>query len=496
MRKYFFLIYFFPSLLFSESTLSLVNDKISSLLFFDISFGFFNEQKIPLIVFWLVLGLFLFTVIFKFINIRAFKHSIDVIRGKYDNPNDEGDISHFKALSSALSGTIGLGNIAGVAIAIQIGGPGAVVWMIFMAFFSMSAKFCSATLGQLYRKVNFDGSISGGPMYYIDLGLKDFNPKLRFISKTLACFYAIAIIGSCFGAAGMFQVNQIVESLNQSVHISSEHNLKLGIFIAFLVGIVIIGGVKRIAEITSKVVPLMCIIYFVAAVVVVTVNFSKLPEAISLMFKMAFFDNAALGGFIGVIITGVQRAAFSNEGGLGSASIIHAAAKTDEPVREGIVAMIGPVIDTMIICFLTSLVIIVSGVWQTPAEGLQGVTLTSNAFATVIPWFPYVLTVCIFLFAYSSIISWSYYGERAWDYIVNHFNIKFKSIIIFRVLLIISILIGAVQPLKDVVDFMDLMILSLAFPNIIACLILSPKISKLLKEYLIKLKDGKFKIYK
>ena len=316
---------------------------------------FFQIGGFPLIVLVLLFGSLTFTLYFKFINIKGFRHSIDIIKGKYDNPRDTGQISHFQALTSALSATIGLGNIAGVAVAVSLGGPGAVFWMIIIAFFSMTAKFVSATLGQLYRKINTDGSISGGPMYYLNYGLKERG--FGTLGKVLAAIYAIFIIGGAFGGGNMFQANQSYELFGKLIGIP---NYLYGIILAFLVGIVIIGGIKRIGETTEKIVPLMVVLYMGASLFIILTNIDKLGTVISSIYNQAFSPHAAYGAFIGVLVTGIKRAVFSNEGGVGSASIAHSAAKTDEPVREGIVAMIGPFIDTILVCFMTASVILIT----------------------------------------------------------------------------------------------------------------------------------------
>lgn len=505
----------------NESLLKQVNGALFSVLFFDVSFGqitdgevdrsgkpVLNEDgtqrekvsKMPLVVVVLLLGAVFFTLWYNWINVRGFKHSIDVIRGHYDDPEDQGEISHFRALTSALSATVGLGNIAGVAVAIQIGGPGAVFWMMVMALFGMSAKFNSCTLALLYRKVNSDGSISGGPMYYLDIGLRKMGGAFVPLGKVLGIMYAFMVMGGAIGGGNMFQANQTVEAFRTGFGFSESANLVIGIIMAALVGVVILGGIKRIGYATSRIVPLMCTIYVLASVFVILSNISKLPEALLLILTMGFTNNAFFGGLIGVLMTGVQRAAFSNESGLGSAAIAHAAAKTDEPVREGMVAMIGPFIDTMIVCLMTSLVVIITGTWANPELASQGanigVTLTSEAFRSVIPWFPVVLTICICLFAYSTMISWCYYGERGWIYVLDHFDHKgLQTVVIYRILFVVFVVIGAVNKLSDVIDFTDAMILSMALPNIVGSVLLAPKVKPLVKDYWNRLQSGEMKPY-
>ena len=390
-------------------------EKLAPILFYQI-YGF------PLITLVLMFGGLVFTFYFNFINIRGFKHSIDIIKGKYDNPNDTGQISHFQALTSALSATIGLGNIAGVAVAVSLGGPGAVFWMVFIAFFSMSAKFVSATLGQLYRKIEDDGSVSGGPMYYLNYGLTEKG--YGTLGKILAAIYAIFIIGGAFGGGNMFQANQSYELFGKLIGLP---NYLYGMILAILVGIVIVGGIKRIGETTEKIVPLMVVLYVGASLFVILTNLEKLPFVLSSIFNQAFAPDAAYGGFIGALVTGVKRAVFSNEGGVGSASIAHSAAKTDEPVREGIVAMIGPFIDTIIVCFMTASVILITAdanPLYKVGGGINGAELTSAAFGTTISWFPYILSIVVFLFSFSTMISWYYYGDKGWKYLFGPSSIK------------------------------------------------------------------------
>ncbi|MCB0318937.1 MAG: alanine:cation symporter family protein [Bdellovibrionales bacterium] len=503
-----------------KTTLAKINTKIMAVLFFDVAGGsikvpdvdYSGKQalnddgspklktvSIPFLIFILATGAVFFSFWYGFINIRGFKHSIDVIRGKYDREEDHGEISHFRALTSALSATVGLGNIAGVAIAIQIGGPGAVIWMVFTAIFGMSSKFSSCTLSQMYRQINSDGTISGGPMYYLDIGLRQMGKPMRIIGKILGVMYALMVMGGSVGGGNMFQSNQTAAAFIETFNLPESARLYIGIIIAVLVGSVILGGIKRIGSATSKIVPFMCGIYVLAAIYVILVNYKHIPEAFSLILSSAFSKNAAFGGFIGVAVIGVTRAAFSNEAGLGSAAIAHAAAKTEEPVREGIVAMIGPFIDTIIICMMTALVVIVSGVWNDPqyigiGGSLAGVTLTAHAFSTALPWFPIVLTICVGLFAYSSMIAWCYYGERGWIYLLDHFGgIGLKTVFIFRLVFIVAVVFGAVNSLTDVLDFTDVMILSMALPNILGSIILAPKVRDRLKDYWSRYKSGEMK---
>ncbi len=459
-------------------------------LFFDISIGYLSSP-LPLIVIVLLSGTIIFTFYFKFINIRGFSHSIDIIRGKYDNPEDIGQISHFQALTSALSATIGLGNIAGVAVAVSLGGPGAVFWMVFIAFFSMSAKFVSCTLGQIYRKVNKDGSVSGGPMYYLDIGLSERSSNLGVLGKILGVMYAIFIIGGAFGGGNMFQANQSYELFGKLIGIP---DYLYGILLAILVGIVIVGGIKRIGQTTEKIVPFMVVLYVGASLFIILTNLDKLPAVLSSMVNQAFSPDAAYGGFIGALVTGIKRAVFSNEGGVGSASIAHSAAKTDEPVREGIVAMIGPFIDTIVVCFMTASVILITAdinpLYQV-GGGINGAELTSAAFGSVISWFPYILSVVVFLFSFSTMISWYYYGDKGWKYLFGSSSIK-----AYQGMYLGCVVLGSISSLGNVIDFSDMMILSCGFPNVIGCLFLLPLLNERLKDYWTRYQSGSFKTYK
>lgn len=489
------------------------NTTIMTVLFFDIAFNAIqidevdrdgnlvldtsgNPKKkvvsLPFLIVILILGAIFFTFWYRWINVRGFKHSINIIRGKYDNPEDTGEISHFRALTSALSATVGLGNIAGVAIAIQLGGPGAVFWMLVAAVFGMTAKFSSCTLSQMYRQTNSDGSISGGPMYYIDIGLKQIGGGWAPLGKVLAIIYALMVMGGALGVGNMFQVNQTAEAFRSTFGLPAGANWVIGIVVAILVGLVIVGGIKRIGAATSRIVPAMCGLYVCVSVLIILMNITRIPETIGLIFRLAFTGNAFYGGFVGVLVWGIRRASFSNEAGLGSAAIAHAAAKTEEPVREGLVAMIGPFIDTIIVCLMTAMVVIITGAWNDPSlSQSDGITLTTKAFESAIGWFPLILTISIGLFAYSTMISWGYYGERGWIYLFDHFGgIGLKTVIIFRLIFVLFILVGAVYPLRAVLDFSDAMALGMAFPNIIGSVILAPRVLEKVRDYWNRYQSG------
>ncbi len=438
---------------------------------------------LPLVVTLVGAGL-LFTISLGFIQFRGFRHAIDVVRGKYDNPDDPGEISHFQALCTALSATVGLGNIAGVAFAIKAGGPGAVFWMILVGLVGMSTKFVESSLAIMYRRVDEKGVVHGGPMHYIEIGMgKAFKP--------LAVAFAFFCICGSFGAANMFQANQVASIMSGQFGIST---LLVGLVLAILTAVVIIGGVKRIARVTEKLIPLMALIYVFGALVVLLAHISDLPALIAMIFTDAFTGTAAIGGFAGaavkvVLIQGVRRACFSNEAGLGSAAIAHSAAMTNEPIREGIVASLGPFIDTVVICTMTALVILISGAWQ---GDLSGVALTASAFDSAIPGFgQYFVPVAVFFFAYSTLISWSYYGERAVDYLFGDKGIK-----PYKVIFCLVVVIGAVWKSDAVLNFSDITMGLMVIPNMIALLFLFPKVREASKSYFTRVKEGKFKVYK
>ncbi|RFC54471.1 alanine/glycine:cation symporter family protein [Brumimicrobium aurantiacum] len=455
-----------------------------------------KSQGIPLIVVWLVCGAIFFTIRMKFIQFRGVRHAIDLVRGRYDDPNEHaGEVTHFQALVTALSATVGLGNIAGVAIAISMGGPGATFWMILAGLIGMASKFVECTLGVKYRHQKEDGEVFGGPMYYLSRGLEKRGPGFKQLGKVLAILFAILCVGGSLGGGNMFQVNQ---AFNQLAEIPgwegfSSYGLYFGIGMAILVGIVIVGGIKSIAKVTDKIVPTMVGIYVVSALVIIGFNYDNLGHGFSTIISGAFSPDAMYGGFIGVLILGFQRAAFSNEAGVGSAPIAHAAAKTDEPVSEGVVAILEPFIDTVVVCTMTALVIIFTGYAQDP-EGLEGAALTSAAFSSSLgDWSLYVLSFAVVLFAFSTMISWSYYGLKAWTYVFGETKV---SALIYKFIFLIFVVIGASVGLGAVIDFSDLMILGMAFPNILGLLIMSGEVKNDLKDYFSRIKSGAIKRFK
>lgn len=415
------------------------------------------------------------------IQFKAFFHGIQVIRGKYDNKNDPGQISHFQALMTALSATIGLGNIGIVAIIIKYGGPGAVFWMIVAGIIGMGTKYAESTLAILFRKIDINGVVHGGPMYYMEYGLgKQFRP--------MAKFYALSIAIGSFGIANMFQTNQSAVILNESFGVP---HIVTGALMMIFGGIVIIGGINRIAKVTSFLVPFMAITYVIGCLIVISYHIEKLPGLFSLILTSAFSDTGISGGAVATmhmaILQGVKRACFSNEAGLGSAAIAHSAAATNEPVREGVVALLGPFIDTVTICTLTAFVILTTGVWET--SSVVGVPLTAHAFDTVISGFGhYFIPIAATLFAFSTLISWSYYGETAVYYLFGK-----KGILPYKFIFCVIALLGSIWKVQAVLDFSDIMTGMMVFPNIIAIWLLLPHLKKQTKRYFEKLESGEFK---
>lgn len=438
---------------------------------------------LPTIFLLILSGLLLSVILGGFlggIQRKAFLHAIQVVRGKYDKKNDPGQISHFQALMTALSATIGLGNIGIVAIIIKYGGPGAVFWMIIAGIIGMATKYAESTLSIVYRKIDENGIVRGGPMYYMEYGLgKKFKP--------MAKFYALSIAIGSFGIANMFQTNQSAVILNQSFGVPP---FMTGLIMAVLGAVVIIGGINRIAKVTSLLVPFMAVTYVLGCIIVIGFHFEKIPSLLNLILTSAFKDTAIAGGAIATmhmaILQGVKRACFSNEAGLGSAAIAHAAASTNEPVREGVVALLGPFIDTVTICTLTALVILTTGVWET--SNLIGVPLTAAAFDTVINGFGYYyIPIAATLFAFSTLISWSYYGETAIDYLFGK-----KGILPFKVCFCIAAFLGALWKVQAVLDFSDIMTGMMVFPNLVAIWLLLPKVRELTSSYFNRLKSGDF----
>lgn len=472
----------------AENLASIVYDKPKALLHPN---GDTQQKNIPFIVVWLVLGAIFFTIKMGFINFKGFKHAIELVKGKYDDPEGKvGEVSHFQALTTALSATVGLGNIAGVAVAITLGGPGATFWMIVAGLIGMASKFTECTLGVKYRKVNERGDVSGGPMYYLTEGLK--KRKMGGLGKVLAVVFAILCIGGSFGGGNMFQSNQAFAQLSAEFPSIANYGVWFGVILALLVGIVIIGGIKSIAKVTDKIVPFMAGLYILFSLIIIFMNITNVGDVFAEIFAGAFNSPAIKGGVIGVLIVGFQRAAFSNEAGVGSASIAHSASKTDEPVSEGIVALLEPFVDTVVVCTMTALVLVFTG-FADGTTGLQGSELTSAAFASVFPWFTWVLVIAIFLFAFSTMISWSYYGLKAWTFLFGNSKLSDYS---YKLIFLIFIVIGSSVGLGAVLDFSDLMILGMAFPNILGLLILSGEVKADMLSYFSRIKSGEIKKFK
>ena len=459
-----------------------VASAISDLVFYSVPLG---ESRLPLIVVWLIAGALYFTVYLRLINIRGFVHAIRIVSGKEDKKEKApGEVSHFQALTTAVSGTVGVGNITHVAVAISIGGPGATFWLIVAGFLGMASKFVECTLGVKYRQINADGTVSGGPMFYMDKGLAERN--LPRLGKAMAWYYAVCIILGCLGIGCMFQSNQAyVQFVNVTGGESSLFATRGWLFggiLAILTALVIIGGIKSIARVTSKLVPFMALLYVGTALVVIGANFAAIPAAFGAILSNAFSPDGVTGGVVAVLILGFRRAAFSNEAGIGSSAIAHSAVRTEEPLTQGFVAMLEPFIDTVIICTITSLVIILTVYDPVMLNDgtISGVELTSSAFASVIPWFPTVLAVVVMLFAYSTMISWSYYGLEGFIYI---FGAKRWAKATFNTVFCLFIIVGCTTQLDAVLDFSDAMVFAMALANVLALYLLGPTVKRELNAY-------------
>jgi len=467
---------------------------LSGFLFWDPfkTFGIELGFRFPFVVMWLMVWGVYFTIRMGFINIRAFWHSILITSGRLDRGSKKGEVSHFQALSAALSATVGLGNIAGVAVAISVGGPGATFWMIMAGLLGMSLKFAECTLGQKYRIIDAKGRVSGGPMYYLSQGLAKRN--LKVLGKVLAVIFSILVIGASFGGGNMFQANQAFSQMAYIIPWLNGKGTYFGLVLAFLVGLVVLGGIKSIAGVASRIVPFMVFLYISASLVIIFVNITKVGDVLRSIVEQAFGLKSMAGGFFGAFIIGFQRGAFSNEAGIGSASIAHSAARTDEPVSEGIVALLEPFIDTVVVCTMTALVINISGL-ANGGSALQGAQLTSAAFATVLPWFPYLLAIAILLFAFSTMISWSYYGLKGFNYLFESWLNRFipvpnVSTKFYYVIFLFCIVVGSASNLWAVMDFSDMMILGMAFPNILGMLFMVKELRADLNSYWGRWKSG------
>jgi len=470
-----------------------INELLGSVLFFDIFFGLIPNTKVPFLVAWLIFGAFYFTFRLGFPNLRFAKHAFEVMIGKWRTKDDVGAISPFQSLTTALSATVGLGNIAGVAVAVMIGGAGATFWMVVAGLFNMTLKFTEVTLSLHYRTILSDGSILGGGMRYLSVGLKEKG--FETLGKVLAIIFAFFMLGGALGGGCAFQLSQALGALKSQVGFFESYPWVFGLIMATITGAVIIGGVNSIAKVTEKVVPFMVFLYLSASLYILISSYELIPHAFSVIFEQAFSPTAVEGGIAGVIVQGFKRAAFSSEAGVGSAPNAHAAASVKYPVRQGMVALYEPFIDTVIVCTMTALVIVVTGVYQGGNEALdaiieakQGAALTSYAFGSVVSWFPTILTISVILFAFSTMISWSYYGDRAWSYLFGA-----RSGLIFKLLFVATILYAStVEKLGEIIELSDLLLLSMALPNLIGLYILQDRVIAALKDYNKGLKEGTF----
>ncbi|MEM0896766.1 MAG: alanine/glycine:cation symporter family protein, partial [Verrucomicrobiota bacterium] len=526
-----------------DGIVSPVSDVANKIIFFSFKI---KDQGLPLVLILLGGTAVFLTIYFKFINLRAFGVALRTVRGRYTPADAPGQITHFQALTAALSATVGLGNIAGVAIAIGLGGPGATFWMILMGIFGMSTKFCECTLGVRYREIDSNGNVHGGAMYYLSKGLAEKG--LGGLGAVLAGFFAVMTIGGAFGAGNMYQMNQSYAQFSETFGVLENQGWAFGLIVAVVVGFVIIGGIVWIARVTSFLVPFMCGIYLLAAFSIVVTNLSAVPAAFGVIVTSAFSPEAVGGGIIGVLIQGIKRAAFSNEAGLGSAPIAHSAVKTDKPASEGLVALLEPFVDTVVVCTMTALVIVITGTWKVngevgengavlvagPAaaevlqpleagqllreidneekegvtwkkvrlleeqaevetdvegwvkedsvEGIGGIAVTSMAFERVFSWFPYLLSVAVLLFAFSTMISWSYYGEKGVAYI---FGIENKiPVLIYKLFFCGFAVIGAAASLGSILALSDAMVFAMVFPNLIGLYFLLPVVKEELQKFM------------
>ena len=467
---------------FIDEAMRPLADLVSGFIFFSIPI---LGADVPLIVVWLVAGGVFFTVYLRFINVRGFMHAIRVVSGRYKTPGDPGEVSQFQALTTAVSGTVGIGNIAGVAVAISIGGPGATFWLIVSGLLGMSTKFAECTLGVLYRRDNPDGSVSGGPMYYLERGLAERRwPRL---GKALGTFYAASMVIGCLGIGSMFQSNQataIVVDVTGSTLLADNAWL-VGATFAVLVGLVIVGGIKSIASTTVRLVPTMAVLYVVSALVIIALNVDRVPAAFVAIWNGAFAPEGVAGGIIGVIIIGFRRAVFSNEAGLGSAAIAHATARTPKPVSEGFVALLEPFIDTVVICTMTALVIITTVYDPALANGdVSGVELTTRAFAwkttLTLSWSPIPLAIATVLFAFSTMIAWAYYGLKAFTYLAGEGRARDLG---FKTFYCLSVIVGSSITLGALVDLSDALVFVVAIPNLIGLYLMAPVVKRELERY-------------
>jgi AGCS family alanine or glycine:cation symporter len=465
-----------------------INSALKAIVFAPISL--LGSAEIPLAVGLLICAAVFFTLRLGWPQIRGFRHGIDVVRGVYDRPDEEGEVSSWQALTSALSATVGLGNIGGVAIAIALGGPGAAFWLIVAGFLGMASKFAEVTLALIYRETRFDGRVMGGGMIYLTKGFAEQGfPKL---GQAIGYLFAFCCVGASFGGGNTMQVSQSLGVLRPMFPMLDAAPWIYGLTMSFAVGVVILGGIRRIAAIADKIVPTMCGGYVVLVLYILAAHASAIPGACMEIVAQAWRPEACYGGFLGVVVIGFQRAAFSNEAGMGSSAIAHCAAKTSHPVREGVVALLEPFIDTVVVCTMTALLIVVTDAYRAPAYAAlrannDGAALTAAAMAQVSPVFPYLLAFAVVLFAYSTMISWSYYGERCWAYIFGD-----RASLTYRLLFCTFVFLGSVASPGNILEFGDLLIFAMAMPNLVGVVWMAPKVRASLDEYLHRLKRGEF----
>ena len=461
-----------------DAAIQPIADVVSAFIFASVPI---LGADVPLIVVWLVAGGVFFTVYLRFVNVRGFAHALRIVSGRYADPNDPGEISQFQALTTAVSGTVGIGNIAGVAVAISVGGPGATFWMIVAGLLGMSTKFAECTLGVRYRRDNPDGSVSGGPMYYLERGLADRGrPRL---GRALGAFYAASIVVGCVGIGNMFQSNQATAIFLDVADVAflSDNAWLMGVVLAVLVGLVIVGGIKSIANTTSKLVPAMAGLYVVAALAVLGLNAARIPAACAAIWTGAFAPDGIAGGLLGVAIVGFRRAVFSNEAGLGSAAIAHSTARTPKPVSEGFVALLEPFIDTVVICTMTALVIVTTVYDPALAHGdVSGIELTSRAFASTVAWAPTPLAVIALLFAYSTMLAWAYYGLKAFTYLTGEGRLRDLG---FKLFFCLCVILGSSIDLGALLQLSDALIFVMAIPNLLGLYFLAPVVKRELDRY-------------
>lgn len=463
------------------------------IIFFKLYTSADESVKIPFVVVWLFGGALFLTIRMGFINFRAFWHAVRLTRGDYDNDNEPGDVSHFQALATALSATVGLGNIAGVAIAIGTGGPGASFWILIVGLLGMTSKFAECTLAQLYRSRDDSGQVLGGPMRYLKVGLSDIGfPRL---GRVLAVAFMVLCIGASFGGGNAFQIGQSLDTIRNQFTIIDEYPWIYGLIMVTAVGLVIVGGIKSIGNVASRIVPFMCGAYMLACLYILATNFALIPDAVVTIVSEAFNPTAIKGGFLGVLVIGIQRAVFSNEAGIGSAAIVHSAAKTNEPVSEGIVALLEPFIDTVVVCTCTALVVVITGAYAAPEMASAvarnaGAQVTLHAFVTGgYAWFAYILYVAVVLFAFSTCISWSYYGERCWAELFGS-----STSMIYKFLFLTFTFLGSIVTRGNVLEFSDLMLLGMALPNLLGVFMMSGIIKRQLDDYWNRYRSGKIEL--